>query len=265
MIGTNPIFLALFGWLLMALMMSLLFVVQYRKKQADIVDVGWAFGLGVLGIFYAVAGEGFAGRRFLLAILSAAWSFRLAGYLFVNRFLDPEEDGRYATLRKDWRTHLQLKFFVFFQAQGFLDVVLSIPFLVVAFNRSSPLSSWDYLACLVWATAVGGEFIADRQLAVFRANPANKGKVCRVGMWRYSRHPNYFFEWIHWWTYVLLAVGSAYGWLTLIAPALMLFFILKVTGIPPTEARALESRGDAYRAYQQTTSAFVPWFPKEPS
>ena len=258
----TPIQLAFAGWLLMALMMSALFLVQYRKKQADIVDVGWAFGIGVLGIIYAVAGDSHPHRRLLLAILSAGWSFRLAGYLFFNRFLDPEEDGRYAAIRRKWQPLLQLKLFIFFQVQGVLDVILSIPFLVVAFGMPHPLTPWAYLACAVWLTAVGGELIADRQLAAFRSDPANRGAVCTVGLWRYSRHPNYFFEWLHWWTYVLLAAGSSWWFLTLIAPALMLFFILKITGIPPTEERALESRGEAYRRYQRTTSSFIPWFPR---
>ncbi|MGB0715272.1 MAG: DUF1295 domain-containing protein, partial [Phycisphaerae bacterium] len=82
-------------------------------------------------------------------------------------------------------------------------------------------------------------------------------------LWRWSRHPNYFFEWIHWWSYVCLAIGASFWWITLMGPALMLFLVLKVTGIPPTEARAIESRGDAYRHYQATTSAFFPWFPKK--
>lgn len=259
----DPIRLALSGWLLMAVMMAALFVVQYRRRQADIVDVGWAFGLGVLGVLYAFAGDGLAARRVLLAVFAAIWSFRLAGYLFVNRFLYPEEDGRYVTLRAGWGKRVQPRFFVFFQAQGFLDVLLSVPFLVVAFNATTPLTPWDYAACAVWIAAVGGEMLADRQLAAFRSDPQNRGKVCRVGLWRYSRHPNYFFEWIHWWSYVLLGAGSAYWWATLVSPAVMLFFILRITGIPPTEARALQSRGDAYREYQRTTSAFFPWFPKE--
>lgn len=260
---SNPLAALLAGWLLVIVIMSLLFLVQVVRKQADIVDVGWAFGLGVLGIFYAFTGDGYGTRRVMLAVFAAGWGFRLAGYLFANRFLDPHEDGRYVALRARWRTNLQIKFFAFFQAQGLLDVILSVPFLVVAFNRSEPLSMWDYLACAVWLTSVLGEVIADGQLAGFRVDPENKGRVCRVGLWRYSRHPNYFFEWIHWWTYVLLAVGSAYIWLTLLAPALMLYFILRVTGIPPTEARAIESRGDAYREYQRTTSAFIPWFPRK--
>ena len=88
-------------------------------------------------------------------------------------------------------------------------------------------------------------------------------QTCREGWWRYSRHPNYFFEWLHWWSYVALAVGASYWWLTLLSPAVMLYFLVCVTGIPPTEAQALASRGEDYRQYQRTTSVFIPWFPKE--
>ena len=105
--------------------------------------------------------------------------------------------------------------------------------------------------------------LADRQLSAFRMNPANRGQVCRQGMWRYSRHPNYFCEWLHWWAYVLLAVGAAGGWLNVLGPVLMLYFLHKVTGIPPTEAQALKNRGEAYREYQRTTSIFFPWPPKK--
>jgi steroid 5-alpha reductase family enzyme len=116
---------------------------------------------------------------------------------------------------------------------------------------------------LIWAVAVGGETLADRQLAAWRAAPANDGRTCRSGLWRYSRHPNYFFEWLHWWTYIPLAWGSPWWWLTLLGQALMLFTLFKVTGIPHTERQALASRGEDYRAYQRSTSVFIPWFPKE--
>jgi len=138
-----------------------------------------------------------------------------------------------------------------------------VPFLpVVYFDQ--PVPRWsDVLAIAVWIVAIAGEGVADRQLARFRADPENRGKTCRAGLWRYSRHPNYFFEWVHWFTYVLLAFGSPYVWLTLAGPAVMLLFLYKVTGIPYTEKRALMSRGDDYRRYQETTSAFVPWFPRK--
>ncbi len=111
----------------------------------------------------------------------------------------------------------------------------------------------------VWSFRLAVYLLRDRVIG----QPENRGKTCRAGWWRYSRHPNYFFEWLHWWTYVVLAAGAPYWWVTLGAPATMLYFLLFVTGIPPTEAQALASRGDDYRRYQQTTSVFIPWFPKK--
>lgn len=126
--------------------------------------------------------------------------------------------------------------------------------------------AWLRLVCPRWLCALAHRppwrILADRQLARFRADPANKGKVCQAGLWNYSRHPNYFFEWLVWVGYAVFALGSPWGWLGLIAPALMLHFLLNVTGIPMTEELSLKSKGDAYRAYQRTTSAFVPWFKK---
>jgi steroid 5-alpha reductase family enzyme len=110
--------------------------------------------------------------------------------------------------------------------------------------------------------AFAGESLADRQLSRFRQDPRNRGRVCRDGLWRYSRHPNYFFEWLHWWAYVALAAGSPLWWIAVAGVAMMLLFLTRVTGIPPTEAQALRSRGEAYREYQRTTSAFFPWPPR---
>jgi steroid 5-alpha reductase family enzyme len=129
----------------------------------------------------------------------------------------------------------------------------------MAMNRDGPLDVWDFLGVVLWLVSVTGEAIVDAQLARFRSNPENRGKTCRQGLWNYSRHPNYFFEWLHWWVYLLISWPAPWGWTTAIAPLLMLFFLLKVTGIPATEAQALLSRGDDYRDYQRTTSVFVPW------
>lgn len=255
--------LILYGWLIVAGMMLLLWLLQTRTNDAGVVDVGWAAGLGILAVFFALAADGWGPRRVLLAALAGVWSFRLAGYLLVNRVLGKPEDGRYQTLRRDWAGRVQTFFFFFFQAQALLDVVLALPFAIIVVNRNPAFSPWEYAGIAVWLIAVAGESLADAQLARFRADPANQGKTCRVGLWRYSRHPNYFFEWLHWWTYVLMATGVSLGWLALVSPLLILFLILKVTGIPPTEAQALRSRGDDYRAYQRTTSAFFPWFPRK--
>ena len=134
----------------------------------------------------------------------------------------------------------------------------------VAMQNTTALSAFDIAAVVVFLVSILGEAIADQQLARFRGEPANRGQVCRDGLWRYSRHPNYFFEWLHWFAYPLMAVGlGPIGWVTLLGPIVMLIFLLKITGVPPTEARALQSRGERYREYQRTTNAFFPWIPKE--
>lgn len=251
------------GLAIVVVVMFALWLVQRRTNDAGIVDVGWSALLGVLAMWYALALDGPLPRRFLVGALAAIWSFRLAIYLFVDRVMSGDEDGRYQAIRKRWASNIQSFFFFFFQAQGLLDWLLAMVFLIAIVNPTAGLVWSDYAAISIWVIAVAGESTADRQLQRFRTQGDNKGKVCREGLWRYSRHPNYFFEWLHWWTYVLFAAGSEYVWISLAAPALMLFLILKVTGIPPTEARSIESRGEAYREYQRTTSALIPWFPKD--
>jgi steroid 5-alpha reductase family enzyme len=258
----NHVTLTLVGWVVMAAVMAVLWVLQRARRDAGVVDVGWAAGLGLLAVLYAVLGSGAPLRRLLVAGMAGVWSVRLAWYILVNRVIGKPEDGRYRTLRSRWGVRAQSRFFVFFQFQALVDVIFSIPYLVAMTNPRSALGTWDLAGVLIWVIAVGGEALADRQLAAFRADPANHGRTCRVGLWRVSRHPNYFFEWLHWWAYVLVAVGSPCWALALVGPALMLFFLFKVTGIPATEAQALASRGEDYRDYQRTTSVFVPWFPR---
>jgi steroid 5-alpha reductase family enzyme len=254
--------LLLTGWALLVLVMLATWLWQLRSGNAGIVDVAWALGLGMLALLYAAAADGDPMRRVLVAVLAGGWSLRLGGYL-ANRVIGREEDSRYAAMRRARPQGVQAFFFYFFQAQALLAVILSVPWLIIATDQRSGFTGVDGLGAAVWLTAVIGEAVADAQLARFRRAPQNKGRTCRTGLWRYSRHPNYFFEWIHWLAYPLLAWGSPWFAITFLSPALMLFFILKVTGIPPTEAQAVASRGDDYRAYQKSTSAFVPWFPRK--
>jgi steroid 5-alpha reductase family enzyme len=254
--------LVLAGWIPIAAVMTALWLVQRRTGDAGIVDAGWAAGIGALAVFYAVAADGAFERRLLIAAMAATWSLRLTHHIVVDRLLPDGEDGRYAELRTAWGERFQGRIFWFFQAQGLLSVLFSLPALAAMSSRRAELGPLDAAAVAIWLIGVGGESLADRQLAAFRADPSNRGRTCRVGLWRFSRHPNYFFEWLHWWAYAAAAVGGPLWWAAAAAPLVMLLFILFVTGIPPTEARALQSRGEDYRRYQRTTSAFVPWFPK---
>lgn len=250
----------LFGWAAMAVVMAAAWARQRATSDATSVDALWSLGIGALVLAYAVAvpGLGDPARRALVALLTGCWSLRLGGYLLRDRVAaGAGEDGRYRHLRSVWGERAQPRFFVLYQVQAALAALFSLPPLVAM--RGGPIDGWAWAGVALAAVAIGGESLADRQLSRFRRDPAHRGRTCRVGLWRYSRHPNYFFEWLHWWSYVLIGHGAALAWL---GPALMLLFLYRVTGIPHTEAQALASRGDDYRDYQRTTSAFVPWPPR---
>jgi steroid 5-alpha reductase family enzyme len=241
--------------------MLLLWLIHLLTKNAAIVDAGWAGGLAILAVLYAALGGGEPARAWLMAVMAAVWGLRLAFYLLFTRVIGHPEEGRYQELRRQWKTNIPLKFLAFFEFQALLCVLLSGPFLFAAINPAPMLSPLEYAGAALWAIAIVGEIVADGQLAGFKANPANHGKLCDVGLWNYSRHPNYFFESLIWFAYATFALASPSGWIGLLSPALILYFLLKVTGIPATEAQALRTKGDAYRRYQETTSMFVPWFP----
>lgn len=243
--------------------MFALWLVERVRANANIVDVGWTAGMGLMAIFLAITASEQLPRRWLAGGLAALWALRLAWHLVADRLVGKPEDGRYVALRKRWGTWAAYGFLALFLAQAVLIAAFVIPFRV-AMAAERPLGDgWDILAIAVWLVSVAGETLADAQLAAFRADPTTRGQVCQRGLWRYSRHPNYFFEWLHWWTYPLLAVGQEWWFLTLLGPALMALFLFRVTGIPATEAHAVASRGEAYRRYQRTTSVFFPWFPKK--
>jgi steroid 5-alpha reductase family enzyme len=192
----------------------------------------------------------------------AIWGGRLAVYLLTTRVFGHGEDARYAALRQARGRAANRWFFWFFQAQALLVALLSWPVAAAASDPNPTISPLMWIGAALWMAAVVGESVADRQLSAFKAVPANRGRTCRAGLWRYSRHPNYFFEWLVWVAYAIVATPSPGGWLAWFCPALMLYFLYRVTGIPATEAQALKSRGEEYRDYQRTTSAFVPWLPR---
>jgi steroid 5-alpha reductase family enzyme len=250
------------GAVVLAAMMFVIWLVSMRLHNAGIVDVGWALGLVILALWYAWQGPGLPARKWVMAAMVAFWGIRLALHL-IRRIASEPEDGRYQQLRREWQgKNVPLRFLFFFEFQALLDVLLSLPMLLAALNPAPQVCVLEYAGVGLWFVAIVGESVADAQLAAFKRDPANRGRVCQQGLWRYSRHPNYFFEWFIWVAWMVYALASPWGWLSVVCPALMLFFLFRVTGIPATEAQALRSRGQEYTRYQQTTSAFVPWFSK---
>ncbi|MDH3733489.1 MAG: DUF1295 domain-containing protein [Gemmatimonadota bacterium] len=251
--------LALVAVVMSAVMVGL-WLVQRRILEADVVDLGWTIGLGGAAVLYAlVLPDGVEWRRWMIAGMAGIWSARLASYLLFKRVLVKGEDGRYQDLRRKWGGDAQRKLFVFFQAQAVLVVILSVHFILAMQADDPGFRALDIIGVVLWLVSIVGESIADRQLSRFLADPANSGAVCQAGLWKYSRHPNFFFEWFHWVAYVPIAFGSVPFWATLVAPVLMFVAIVFVTGIPPIEERSVRRRGDAYREYQRTTSVLIPW------
>ena len=253
--------LALVGASLVFALMFALWLLHLRVKNASVVDPGWAFGLAIIALTYAFMGPGYFWRRWLAAMMAAVWGLRLGTHLW-RRIAGKPEEGRYQQLRKEWGENIAWKFLVFFEMQALLDVFLSTPFLIVSLNTHAGIQPLEYAGLALWLLALIGESVADSQLAAFQRQSAKPAAVCQRGLWNYSRHPNYFFEWMIWVAWALFALASPYGWLALGCPLLMLYLLFRVTGIPATEAQALRSKGDAYRHYQETTSSFVPWFKK---
>ncbi len=241
--------------------MAVLWMIQVRIRDASHVDVGWAILIACVAVIYAVLADGSVSHRVLAAALASLWGWRLGLYLLFNRVLGKEEDGRYRALREKWAPHANRNFFLFFQAQAGFVIVFSLPFLLIAFDPSSGLGALEWAGVAVWAIGNLGVIVSDRQLSRWRADPAKKGLTVRDGLWGWSRHPNYFFEWVTWCAVALVATAAPWGWIAWVVPAFLLVLLFRVTGIPATEAQALRSRKD-YREYQETTSVFVPRPPR---
>ena len=254
----------------LAIAMAIAWLVQRCTGNAGWVDAVWSFALGAAGAAYALCplrGQMPTARQWLVAVLVAAWSLRL-GLHIAGRTAHGAEDGRYAQFRRDWGLAFQRRMFWFLQIQAVAAAVLAVSVLLAARNPR-PLSWFDVITLAVLLIAIVGEAVADRQLCGFRADPANRGEVCATGLWGWSRHPNYFFEWLGWVAYPLLAIdplgGYPWGWLALSAPVFMYRLLVHVSGVPPLEQQMLRSRGQAYRDYQARVSRFIPLPPARSS
>lgn len=254
---TLPLILS--ATLVLSVLFAGVYAIARKIDNYGIVDVAWSYAFAVLAAFYVLAAPGWLPRRLLVGLMVALWSVRLGTHLY-QRVMGhhPEEDGRYQQLRRDWAVGFAVRMFRFFQYQAWSVVLLGAPFVLAMLNPRVGFHPLEIAAVVLWFIALSGEALADAQLRAFKRNPTSKGQVCEVGLWRYSRHPNYFFEWLIWVSYALFAVASPWGWIGFLSPAIILYLLLRVTGIPLTEEQAVRSKGDAYRRYQQTTSVFVP-------
>ncbi len=237
-----------------------------KINNYSLIDAVWAFGIGLTGAGWLIAASERAPKHWLAAILLAVWSCRLGWHLQKRiRKMHPEEDSRYAKLRESFAGNVDGKFFWVFEIQAVSVVLLALPFLFVAAGPDVGWGGWETVGTAVVLCGIFGEGLADAQMSRFKAKNSDSKAVCREGLWNWSRHPNYFFESMIWWGFYIYACGSEWGWATIHAPAGILFLLLRVTGIPPTEASAVRRKGDAYRKYQKTTSAFIPLPPRSSS
>lgn len=242
--------------LYLILQMSIVWLVYRATENPSYVDVSWSIGIAVSGLIYLATST-----FLLLHLLSAAfliiWCTRLAGYIYL-RIAQGEVDKRYEQLSAQWTMAKSKGFFINFQFQGFLILFVSLPLYFIASRTSTGLSLLDIIGMSIIALGIIGEIFADKQLAAFKRNPS--GPVCNVKLWSHCRHPNYFFEWLIWCGFAVLALPASFGWLGLLSPALMYWIMAHITG-PITEANSLKSRGEAYAAYQKTVPMFFPRWP----
>jgi steroid 5-alpha reductase family enzyme len=249
----------MFGWVVVALIQAGAWIHQEKSKNATLVDIVWVASIMLLAVIFSFQAI-FATQtqRVLVMVLPLLWGFRLGAHLYVNRVHGHKaEDSRYAELRQKWGPDASFNFFILYQAQALISAIMATSFLAMLSKESAP-SGLLIVGILIWAAGVVGETLADHQLQEFKRTSSDKLKTCRTGLWKYSRHPNYFFEWITWCSYLLMTASWPRALTALIAPMFLLLLIYKVTGIPPSEAQSLKKRGEDYRDYQKTTPAFFP-------
>ncbi len=245
--------------------MALAWRFQRKSGNSGWVDVTWSFGVGGVASITAVLPFGYDWphwRQIVVAILAASWCLRL-GLHIARRTKAVTDDPRYRNLITQWGSDAPRRMFWFLQSQAAVGVVLALSVVLAAQNPNPALRLQDLVGLIVLVAAIVGEAIADHQLRTFKANAANRKTVCDIGLWSWSRHPNYFFEWLSWVAYPIIAIDfsghNTYGWLASAAPICMYWVLVYVSGIPPLEEHMLRSRGEAFRAYQQRTHAFFPF------
>jgi steroid 5-alpha reductase family enzyme len=243
-------------------MMTILWLISIKIRNVSIVDLFWGFGFVVAAAVYFIFTDGYETRKFLLMTMVAIWGLRLSIYL-TWRNTGKGEDFRYQKFRKDFGEHRYwwYSFFSVFLLQGVLMWLISAPLLGAQFYPGNSLGILDFIGIAIWVIGFVFEAGGDIQLARFKANPANKGKVLDTGFWRYTRHPNYFGDVAVWFGYALICLSAGSYW-PVLGSFLMTALIIKVSGVALLE-KTLNTTKPGYQEYVRRTSAFIPWFPKK--
>jgi len=258
-------FIAAIAFVAMAMsaFMTLATVAERRSGNSGWIDVIWTFGLGLTGIVGALLpfGVGPMSRRLFVAALALTWALRL-GLHIARRTRGIAEDPRYAKLKGDWGSDASWQLVRLLQMQALVSIPLGLGIILAAHSPAPSLGWRDFAGVAVFVAGLAGGAIADGQLGTFARSGA--GGICNRGLWRWSRHPNYFFECLLWCSYALIAPAAGYPWgsLAVLAPACMTLLLTRISGIPPLEEHMLAKHGEAYRAYQHRTSALIPLPPK---
>jgi steroid 5-alpha reductase family enzyme len=261
---------AVVGLALVAVM-ACAWLCQRALRNVGWVDVFWTLGTGAAAVALSLWPlDGAPGaRQWLVAGLAAVWSLRLGLFVALRVAGSPEEDRRYADLRQEWGERFQIKLLPFVLIQAPVALLLALAIMLAARDPRPTLGPQDLLGALILIVAIAGEGLADDQMRRFKASKPPKGAINDRGLWAWSRHPNYFFEWFGWLAYPVISSGLpgvySIGWAAWGAPVLMYLVLDRGTGVPPLEAQMLKSRGDAFRDYQSRTSRFLLWPPRHPS
>jgi steroid 5-alpha reductase family enzyme len=244
---------------------TILWLVSLALRNSSIVDIYWGAGFVVANWVAFGLGEGYLPRKLLLATLVTLWGLRLTGYILWRNW-GKEEDFRYRKWRDEAGSSWWWKsLFKVFLLQGALQAMVAAPLIVAHTHPGVPrLTFLDFAAAALWLIGFVFEVSGDWQLARFRADPSNRGKLLHTGVWRYTRHPNYFGDAAQWWGFYLIAAATGGGAATIFSPILMTFLLVRISGVGLLE-KTLRDKKPGYREYMETTSAFIPWFPKRPS
>lgn len=239
--------------------MTILFIVAQLKRDNSIVDIGWGFGFVLIAFYTFLKSELYLPRHILATALVTIWGLRISGYILSRH---KGEDPRYKAWRDAWKQWFYMRSFLqIFMLQGCMMLLISLPVIVINASVQDGLSYFDYAGVALWLIGFYFEVVGDYQLQIFRSNPGNKNQVMKSGLWRYTRHPNYFGEIAMWWGIWLMAFNVPYGLLAIVGPLTITYLLIFVSGVPMLEK--LFEGNPEYQEYKKRTSMLIPWWPKD--